>query len=214
MLGPDVPRVRDLGGLCLQHAVGTTGTWGTQRVSRRRAGDTGAERLWGERLRLRSLRIGSPGCRDHAGHSTCDTEDRGHCQEGTETSAARVGRGHNPLGVKRGREVGATRCRLGIHNEAPGETSPAVGRQPREEGTDPWAGGQLSPPAVLVFLSQVLPVPPGPPPAEVPHQRQAVLGPREEVAAVIGEAEAGEVLVVPVQDGQEVPVGDLRAGER
>lgn len=78
-------------------------------------------------------------------------------------------------------------------------------------GQIPGLWGQLRPTAVLILLSLS---PPGPPPAEVPHQRQAVLGPREEVAAVIGEAEAGEVLVVPVQDGQEVPVGDLRAGER
>lgn len=33
------------------------------------------------------------------------------------------------------------------------------------------------------------------------------------MAAVISEAEAGEVLVVPVQDGKEVPVGDLGQGK-
>lgn len=33
------------------------------------------------------------------------------------------------------------------------------------------------------------------------------------MAAVIGEAEAREVLVVSVQDGEEVPVGHLERGE-
>jgi len=50
-------------------------------------------------------------------------------------------------------------------------------------------------------------------PVKVPHQGQTVLRPREEVAAVVSEAEAREVLVVPVQDGQEVPVGDLEPGK-
>lgn len=50
-------------------------------------------------------------------------------------------------------------------------------------------------------------------PVQVPHQRQAVLCPREKVAAVISEAEACEVLVVSVQDGQEVSIGDLRKGQ-
>lgn len=72
--------------------------------------------------------------------------------------------------------------------------------------------------ADLIFLTQMLPDPrtngPRPPrgslsPVEVPHQGQTVLCPREKVAAVVSKAEACEVLVVSVQDGQEVPVGDL-----
>lgn len=50
-------------------------------------------------------------------------------------------------------------------------------------------------------------------PVKVPHQDQTVLRPREKVAAVVSKAEACEVLVVSVQDGQEVPVGDLEQGK-
>lgn len=48
-------------------------------------------------------------------------------------------------------------------------------------------------------------------PVKVPHQDQAVLAPRKEVTAVVGKAEAREVLVVSVQDGEEVPAGDLES---
>lgn len=59
-------------------------------------------------------------------------------------------------------------------------------------------------------------------PAQAPHQHQAVLAAREEVAAVPCELQAGDVLVVAAQDDQEVPCGDLgkaghtqvRAGRR
>lgn len=59
-------------------------------------------------------------------------------------------------------------------------------------------------------------------PAQAPHQHQAVLAAREEVAAVPCELQAGDVLVVAAQDDQEVPCGDLgkaghtqvRAGHR
>lgn len=47
-------------------------------------------------------------------------------------------------------------------------------------------------------------------PAKVPHDNQAVLGPREEVAAVVCEGQAREVLIVSVQDGKEVTTGDLQ----
>lgn len=46
-------------------------------------------------------------------------------------------------------------------------------------------------------------------PAQAPHQHQAVLAAREEVAAVPCELQAGDVLVVAAQDDQEVPCGHL-----
>lgn len=49
-------------------------------------------------------------------------------------------------------------------------------------------------------------------PAQIPHQHQAVLAPREEVAAVPCEPQAGDILVVAVQDDQEIPCGDLGIG--
>lgn len=49
-------------------------------------------------------------------------------------------------------------------------------------------------------------------PAQAPYQHQAVLAPREEVAAVSCELQAGDVLIVTAQDDKEVSRGDLGKG--
>lgn len=53
-----------------------------------------------------------------------------------------------------------------------------------------------------MFLARVLP-------AEAPSQHQAVLAPRDKVAAVTCELQARHVLIVTAEDDQEVPSGDL-----
>lgn len=67
--GPHMARVRDLGGLCLQHAVGENRetSWHS-RSARAMLGmpeQSGSEDSW---PRLFFLQDGSPGCKDQAGH--------------------------------------------------------------------------------------------------------------------------------------------------
>ena len=70
--GPHVARVRDLGGLCLQHAVGENREMGwhgrSVRATLGMPEQSGCEERW---PRLCFLRDGSPGCKDQAGHRSC-----------------------------------------------------------------------------------------------------------------------------------------------
>lgn len=118
--GPHVARVRDLGGLCLQHAVGEnreTGWLGrSARATLGMPEQSGCEGSWPRLFCF--LWDGSPGCKDQAGHRSHQRPQhmryRGlgsllssPSQRTQRPQLPLVGKGHNPLCVKQGKEVRA-----------------------------------------------------------------------------------------------------------